>query len=47
MCGGKNHIHIYIKSSYVGPECLCPSSQEVTGQAEDNYLHRLELRAVS
>lgn len=44
--GEKSHSYLH-KPSYVGPECLCPSSQEVTGQAEDNYLHRLELWAVS
>lgn len=43
----ENHIYIYIKPSYVGPECLCPSSQEVIGQAEDNYLRSVELGAVS
>lgn len=46
MWGG-DHIYIYIKPSYLGPECLCLSSQEVIGQAEDNYLPRVELGAVS
>lgn len=43
----ENHIHIYIKPSYVRSECLCPGFQEVIGQGEDKNLRRLVLKAVS